>query len=184
MVRLLVILLTGFLTVSCAASSGVEQNYVQTVEVPYRLDSGDELRIVVLDQDNLTNRYTIDAGGRLSMPLIGPIRARGRTLQELEDVITAALRDGYLRDPSVSVQVETYRPFFILGEVGAPGQYPYVAGLTAETAVAIAGGFTPRAVKSHVKLTRRAGGRTVEARVPVDFPVAPGDTIEVIERWF
>ena len=89
-----------------------------------------------------------------------------------------------MREPHVSVEVETYRPFFILGEVTTPGQYPYVANLTAEMAVAIAGGFAPRAYKTTVDLTRRAGGRQVHTDVPIDYPVRPGDTILVKERWF
>lgn len=184
MVRILNIVVLAFLLAGCAASSALDRHDARSLDSPYRLDSGDQLRIVVFDQANLSDSYLVDAGGHISMPLIGPVRARERTTQELERVITAALGDGFLRDPSVSVQVETHRPFFILGEVGSPGQYPFVAGMTAETAVAIAGGFTPRAVKSHVRITRRINGEIQRARVPISFPVAPGDTIQVIERWF
>jgi polysaccharide biosynthesis/export protein len=169
---------------ACTGPHSLDQRQGELVDSPYRLDSGDELRIVVFDQASLTNRYVVDDRGHISMPLVGAIAARGRTTQQLETALATALSNGYLRDPSVSVQVETYRPFYILGEIGAPGQYPYVTGMTAETAVAIAGGFTPRAVKSHVRLTRRVDGRLVQARVPIDFPVAPGDTVTVIERWF
>lgn len=183
MVRIFTIVLLAITLMGCAAPSSVERQYAP-LETVYRLDSGDRLRVVVFDQDSLSDIYLVDAGGRISMPLIGPVQARGRTTQELEGAIAAALREGFLRDPSVSVQIETHRPFFILGEVGSPGQYPYVAGMTAETAVAIAGGFTPRAVKSHVRITRRLNGDVQRARVPLSFPVAPGDTIQIIERWF
>lgn len=184
MLRVIVTFLIAMTLAGCAALSDVERQPVDVAEMPYRLDSGDTLRVVVFEQASLSNTYQVDGGGRISMPLIGPVQARGRTTQELENAIAAALRDGYLRDPSVSVQVETYRPFFILGEVAAPGQYPYVAGMTAETAVAIAGGFTPRAVKAHARVTRRVNGRMVETRVPITFPVSPGDTIHIAERWF
>src|SRR5260370_10040190 len=92
----------------------------------YHLDAGDRLRVVVYGQEGLTNTYAIDAGGAITMPLIGAVAARGRTPAGLAAEISAKLRNGYIRDPSVAVEVETYRPFFILGEVAAPGQYPYV----------------------------------------------------------
>jgi polysaccharide export outer membrane protein len=89
-----------------------------------------------------------------------------------------------VREPHVSVEVDTYRPFFILGEVTTPGQYPYVANMTAEMAVAIAGGFSPRAYKRTVELTRNAPGQPMKGDVPLSYPVRPGDTILVKERWF
>ena len=153
-------------------------------ERPYTLDAGDKLRVVVFGQDGITNSYTVDASGKVNLPLIGAVTARGLTNQQLADAITARLKQGYVREPHVSVEVETYRPFFILGEVTTPGQYPYVANLTAEMAVAIAGGFAPRAYKKMVQLTRRAGGQQIHTDVPLDYPVRPGDTILVKERWF
>ena len=122
-------------------------------DVAYRLDAGDKLRVVVYGQEGLTNTYAIDAGGAITMPLIGSVPARGRTPAELASAITARLRSGYIRDPSVAVEIESYRPFFILGEVAAPGQYPYVPNMSVESAVAIAGGFSPRARRDHVTLT-------------------------------
>jgi len=153
-------------------------------ERPYTLDAGDKLRVVVFGQDGITNSYTVDAGGNVNLPLIGAVTARGLTNQQLADAIAAQLKPGYVREPHVSVEVETYRPFFILGEVTTPGQYPYVANMTAETAIAIAGGFAPRAFKTTVVLTRKAGGQQVHTEVPLDYPVRPGDTILVKERWF
>ena len=128
-------------------------------ERPYALDAGDKLRVVVFGQDGITNSYTVDAGGKVNLPLIGAVAARGLTNQQLADAIAARLKQGYVREPHVSVEVEIYRPFFILGEVTTPGQYPYVVNMTAETAIAIAGGFAPRAFKTTVELTRKAGGK-------------------------
>jgi polysaccharide export outer membrane protein len=150
----------------------------------YTLDAGDKLRITVFGQEGLTNSYTVDAGGNINMPLIGTLPARGVTTQQLVSLITTRLKQGYVREPHVSVEVETYRPFFILGEVNNPGQYPYVANMTAEAAVAIAGGFSPRASKSKVELTRNAPGQQVHGQVPLNYPLRPGDTIVVKERWF
>ncbi|WP_423898196.1 polysaccharide biosynthesis/export family protein [Bradyrhizobium sp.] len=149
-------------------------------DAPYHLDAGDKLRVVVFGQEGLTNTYAIDAGGAITMPLIGAVAARGKTPAGLAADISARLRNGYIREPSVAVEVESYRPFFILGEVAAPGQYPYVPNMSVESAVAIAGGFSPRAKRDSVTLTHNAG-RTV---VPFGTSISPGDTVLVGERWF
>ena len=104
---------------------------------PYTLDSGDKLRIVVFGQDTLSNNYTVDAQGHINMPLIGSVPARGSTTAQLSAAIASRLKQSFIRDPSVAVDVETYRPFFVLGEVTYPGQYPYVPHMTAEKAIAI-----------------------------------------------
>ena len=98
-------------------------------DTAYHLDAGDRLRVVVYGQEGLTNTYAIDAGGSITMPLIGAVPARGRTPARLAADITAKLRNGFIREPSVAVEIEAYRPFFILGEVAAPGQYPYVPNM-------------------------------------------------------
>lgn len=151
---------------------------------PYRLDAGDRLRIVVYGQEGLTNTYAVDAGGSITMPLIGAVRARGLTPSQLAAAVTSRLKNGYLREPYVAAEVESYRPFFILGEVAAPGQYPYVPNMTIESAVAIAGGFTPRAQRGSIKLTRMGEAGTVQAVVPPGTLLKPGDTVVVAERWF
>ena len=153
-------------------------------DMPYRLDAGDRLRVVVYGQEGLTNTYSISAGGTITMPLIGAIPARGRTPQGLAADIAARLRNGFIREPSVAVEVEAYRPFFILGEVQAPGQYPYVPNMTVESAVAIAGGFSPRARKDRATLTHTDAAGTSRMIVPPGTPISPGDTVFVGERWF
>jgi polysaccharide export outer membrane protein len=151
---------------------------------PYTLDSGDKLRIVVFGQDPLSNNYTGDAQGQINMPLIGGVSARGLTTAQLAAAITSRLKQSFIRDPSVAVEIETYRPFFVLGEVTYPGQYPYVPNMTVENAVAIAGGFTPRGFKYKVTVTRRIQGVPARLTVPLQEPLCPGDTITVQERWF
>ncbi|HZE53372.1 MAG TPA: polysaccharide biosynthesis/export family protein [Bradyrhizobium sp.] len=150
----------------------------------YRLDAGDKLRVVVYGQEGLTNTYAIDAGGSITMPLIGAVPARGRTPAGLAAEISGKLRNGYIREPSVAVEIETYRPFFILGEVAAPGQYPYVPNMSVESAVAIAGGFSPRAQRDRVTLTHTDNAGPSRTVVPLGTPLSPGDTILVGERWF
>jgi polysaccharide export outer membrane protein len=153
-------------------------------DVAYRLDAGDKLRVVVYGQEGLTNSYAIDAGGSITMPLIGSVPARGRTPAGLASEITGRLRNGYIRDPSVAVEIESYRPFFILGEVAAPGQYPYVPNMSVESAVAIAGGFSPRAKRDRVTLTHTDSSGSTRYVVPLGTAISPGDTVLVGERWF
>ncbi|MGB6400325.1 MAG: polysaccharide biosynthesis/export family protein [Bradyrhizobium sp.] len=153
-------------------------------DASYRLDAGDKLRVMVYGQEGLTNTYAIDAGGSITMPLIGPVPARGRTPASLAAEISAKLRNGYIREPSVAVEIEAYRPFFILGEVAAPGQYPYVPNLTVESAVAIAGGFSPRARRDVVTLTHTDASGAARVVVPLGTSLNPGDTVLVGERWF
>jgi protein involved in polysaccharide export with SLBB domain len=150
----------------------------------YTLDSGDRLRIVVFGQDGLTNSYVLDASGDIAMPLIGSVAARGLTTDQLSQRIADLFRQGFIREPHVAVEIEAYRPFFILGEVTQPGQYPYVANMTVETAVAIAGGFGPRGERKSVTISRNYGGQVLRFRTPITAQVQPGDTIQVQERWF
>jgi polysaccharide biosynthesis/export protein len=151
---------------------------------PYLLGSGDRLRIVVYDQPSLTNIYEVDQEGQVSFPLIGDVAASDSTVDELANRIRGQLATHYLREPNVTVEVATYRPFFVLGEVGNPGQYPYVPGITAETAVAVAGGFTDRANKRVVRVSRTVKGKLYESRIRVIEPIRPGDTIYVPESLF
>jgi polysaccharide export outer membrane protein len=155
-----------------------------TPKEPYTLATGDKLRIIVFGQESLSNIYTVDGSGRITMPLIGAVVVGGETTQRATSAIEAKLKAGYVREPKVTVEIETYRPFFILGEVTNSGQFQYVSGMTVQTAVAIAGGFAPRAERSYAELTRRSKGEIVVAEVPVEFPVRPGDTIVIKERWF
>jgi polysaccharide export outer membrane protein len=151
---------------------------------PYTLDAGDRLRITVFGQEGLTNSYAVDAAGFITVPLVGAVPARGYTTEQLSQSLAERLRQGYIREPQVAIEIEAYRPFFIHGEVATPGQYPYVANMTVENAIAIAGGFGPRADKSKVSLSRTIGGQTSKATVGLNYTLRPGDTLRVGERWF
>ena len=153
-------------------------------EAPYSLDSGDRLRVVVFGQEGLSAIYAVDASGNITMPLIGAVHARGTSPASLSRTIADKLRQGYIREPHVAVEIEAYRPLFILGEVTTPGQYAYVPNMSVENAVAIAGGFTPRAQRRTIVLSRTIDDIPVRGPVPADTPVRPGDTIVVQERWF
>jgi polysaccharide export outer membrane protein len=150
----------------------------------YRLDSGDHLRIVVYGDQQLSGDYIVDDEGAISMPLINRIEARGLTPTDLEQTLTKRLADGFLVDPSVNVQVQGMRPFFILGEVKQPGQYSYANSMTVLSAVAVAGGFTYRAKTDYVQITRRDGEKVVKGRADLSSLVEPGDVVFVYERFF
>jgi len=154
-------------------------------ETGYRLGSGDQVRITVFGEPDLTGQFAVDGSGIVAFPLIGEVKAAGGTPRDLEKAIGAKLREGYLKNPTVNVEVLSFRPFFILGEVKAPGSYPYKSGLNVMNAVALAGGYTYRA-KSNVWVITRTDDSNYQAREVTDgdFKVLPGDTIVIPERFF
>lgn len=169
---------------SCASAPDATAYFNSALNRPYTLASGDRLRVLVYGQDQLSNSYDVDSTGAIAMPLIGAVHAEGLTTHGLERVIADKLRNGFVRDPQVAVEVQAYRPFFIMGEVTTAGQYPYINGMTVQNAVAVAGGYTPRASHAGVLMTRIIDGRSYTGMVPATEPVRPGDTISVRERLF
>ena len=142
------------------------------------------MRITVFEQENLTNTYSVDQSGYIAFPLVGAVAAvRARTVQQV-DRRSPRNCATYLRDPDVSVEVDRYRPIFVMGEVGGAGQYSYVPGMTVQKAIAAAGGFSPRASQDNVDITRIINGEVMTGRVLTSDPVLPGDTIYVRERLF
>lgn len=177
-----------FAAVLCMTTSTATGAFAQAQRDPqaadYRLDAGDKLRIIVFGEENLTGEFTVSSTGEVSFPLIGQVPAAGRTVADLQTAIREKLANGYLRDPRVSAEVLNYRPFFILGEVGKPGEYQYRNGLTIMNAVATAGGFTYRANQRKIMVRRAGATGEQEVELRADTPVAPGDTIRVKERFF
>lgn len=150
----------------------------------YVLGSGDKLRLIVFGEDTLGGEFVVSSTGKVSLPLIGDIQAAGKTVRDFQDTVRAALANGYLRDPRVSAEVLNYRPFYILGEVNKPGDYPYINGLSVMNAIATAGGFTYRANTKKVFI-RRAGDTKEDVHVlDGDLKIQPGDTVRVVERFF
>jgi len=156
----------------------------ESSRAPYLLGPGDKLRVIVFGQENLSNVYTVDGAGQISMPLIESVPVAGMPPEYAQHAIETRLRNGFIREPRVALEVDAFRPFYILGEVTTPGQYPYVNGLTVQKAVAIASGYTPRAERYTAEITRQVRGGPAVAAVPVTYPVRPGDTIVIKERWF
>jgi len=156
-----------------------------TQEVPYRLGIDEQIRIITFGQDELTGQFRINDRGDVAIPLVGSIQADGLTTTQLARSIERRLTDKKIfRNPSVSVEVLTYRPVFILGEVAKPGQYPYQPKMTVLTAVAVAGGFTYRAQTGFASILRNDGEHPLEGRVNRDTTVRPGDVITIFDRYF
>jgi len=171
-----------FLALACFVA--VPPSFAAEGVPEYRLGPGDSLRVTVFGHDDLSGTFEIDGGGNISLPLIGTVTAGGLNLRELERAIVDALKPDYLKNPRVNIQVTNYRPFYILGEVKSPGSYPYVSGMTVVNAVALAGGYTYRAKKNHVLITRANDPERRREKVPTTMVVLPGDIIRVEERFF
>ncbi len=150
----------------------------------YRLGTGDKLKITVYGEEDLSGEFLVDGSGQVQLPLVGQVKAATLTIHEFVAEVTTALKDGYLKDPKVSVEVLNYRPFYIIGEVNKPGEYPYENGLSVLGAVALAGGYTYRANDNDVYVRRAGKGK--EESMPADSTtrVYPGDIIRVAERIF
>ena len=150
----------------------------------YRLGGGDRLRVNVFGEDDLSGEFVIDGGGHVSLPLVGEVQAGGMTVREFEQETVSVLSERYLRNPQVSVEVLNFRPFYILGEVNAGGEYPYVQRMTVLNAVAVAGGFTYRADRNRVFVVRADSPDEIELDLDQGAIVLPGDIIRIPERFF
>ena len=154
-------------------SSGV------AAEDGYQLGSGDKIRVIVFGEDDLGGEFQVDGNGRISLPLIGELQAAGETAAALEQQIAAKLADGYLQDPKVSVEITTYRPFYVIGQVNRPGEYPYVNGMSALNAIALAGGYTIHANEGPIYVRRNGSVREEKLEADQMTRIYPGDVIRV-----
>jgi polysaccharide export outer membrane protein len=150
----------------------------------YVLGSGDKIRVITFGEDSLTGEFFVGSQGQVSLPLIGDVKAGGLTIAQFTEEVTKALANGFLKEPRISVEVLDYRPFYILGEVNKPGEYPFINGLTVMNAVATAGGFTYRANTRTVFIKGGAGSAEKKIHLLSNTPVHPGDTIRIGERFF
>lgn len=179
------LLLAGAGLAGCAQPGAGLPPLEETARGEYRLGTGDTLRLLVFGDPRLNGEFRVSDDGTVALPLVGQIPAAGRTTRALEGAIAGELtRQGVLRNAQVAVEVTAYRPFFILGEVERPGQYPFQPGMTVLTAVAIGGGFTYRANREFASITRVLDGTATEGRVGRASLVQPGDVITVFERRF
>lgn len=176
----------GLGTPGVQAAQPAQTASASPADLEYRLAPGDKVRIIVFGEETLTGEYAVNSSGLLSFPLIGNIQAREETVEGLQAKLTKALADGFLVDPKVNIQILTFRPFFILGEVNRPGDYPAATGMTLEQAVASAGGFTYRAntKKVYFKGATETQERLVNLKESGTIIIRAGDTVRVAERHF
>lgn len=150
----------------------------------YQLGGGDELRVTVFGEPDLSGQYMLDGNGMVSLPLIGQVSALNLSISEFQSAVEARYADGYLRAPRVNAEVMNYRPYYILGEIRAPGEYPYSNGLTVINAVATAGGFTYRANQKVIMIKGADDAAESRVELSASTQILPGDTIRVVERFF
>ena len=151
----------------------------------YRLGVSDQVRVLTFGEESLSDIFRVNDAGNVALPLLGPVRARGLTTDELSQSIAGELnRRGYIRDPSVSVEIVEYRPVFVLGEVNRPGQYAFQPGMTVLSVAAVAGGFTYRAVQDQAAVVRLVQGQPVEGKATPLTILRPGDVVTIYERRF
>jgi protein involved in polysaccharide export with SLBB domain len=171
-------------TTSIEAPSGAVAPTGVGTDANYTLGTGDKLKVTVYGEPDLSGDFVVDGSGQVGMPLVGQVKAAGLTIHEFVAEVTASLSQGYLKDPKVSVEVENFRPFFILGEVNKPGEYPYQSGINALDAIALAGGFTYRADDSQVFVRRNGSSKELELPADASTKIYPGDIMRVAERIF
>ena len=170
-------------TASIAAQTSAQQTSTQQTG-DYTLASGDKVRITVFGEPDLTGEYELDGSGYVRLPLLGQIKAAGLSAHGLEGVLTQTYANGYLKEPRIAVEITKYRPFYIIGEVNKPGEYPYVNGMTTLNAIALAGGFTPRARESTLYVRRKGALREQPMRADGVTKIEPGDVVRVSETGF
>lgn len=184
LMRWLSILTVALMLPLAACATTRPATYLVDTKGPYQLDTGDAVRVTVYGDTSLSTTYRIDDSGAIAFPLVGPVPVRGKTTNMAAASLAAALANGYMRNPDVAVEVAEYRPFFIQGEITNSGQFSYSPGMTVRSAISVSGGFTDTADRGHAVVYRRQGNQMVKGTVNLDFPIYPGDTIVILERWF
>lgn len=184
--RMLIMLGFAIATGACGTNRDVAMAPPIAADATYLLGPGDKVRVTVFGQPTLSGEYTVTGAGDVSFPLVGNVPARDSSVEQLQETLRTRLSAGYLDDPRVSVEILDYRPYYILGEVNTPGKYPFAIGLTVEQAVAAAGGFSYRANTRmvYVKRALETSEWLVDLRERPGYPIRPGDTIRIGERFF
>jgi polysaccharide export outer membrane protein len=175
-------LLLLILPLAACAQNGAT-TYKLEPRAAYTLGGGDVLRVRVYGDDSVSGSYKVDDRGIVALPLVGELRVDGKTTSVAAGMIAAALANGFMRSPDVAVEIEGYRPFYIQGAVRNGGQFPYVSGMTARAAISTAGGYTDTANRARATIYRRIGEQMQKLTIDLDYPIFPGDTIVVAERW-
>jgi polysaccharide export outer membrane protein len=166
------------------ASEAELQAQVAAASAPPKLHPGERIKVIVFGEDRLSGEYEIDPSGQISIPLAGTMKAAGLTQTDLERELARKFRNEYLKNPKVTVQIASLRPFYIMGEVEKPGSYPYRSGLNALSAIALAGGTTYRGSRNTILIQRQGDSGMREYPLSASTPVLPGDLVRIPERYF
>lgn len=177
------LLLSGCATGSNLPQLDITKSNVGVTSV-YRLGVGDKLKVNVFGETELSGNFEVDAGGRVSFPLIGAVTAAGLSVPDFREALRRKLANGFLKRPRLTVDVINYRPVYVHGEVRSPGEHAFRAGLKLRDIIAIAGGYTYRADETYVILNRAALGQPVRVSLASGLYVLPGDNIRIPERFF
>jgi polysaccharide export outer membrane protein len=161
---------------ACAVNSTIPKSELAK---PYELDAGDVVKVSVYGDETISRSYRVDESGNIAFPLVGSVLVRGKTTQQAAAAIAAGLANGYMRNPNVTAEIDTYRPFYISGSVKTPGQFAFVPGMTVRAAISTAGGFIDNETHAFITLYRTQAGQTFKAKVDMDFPIFAGDTIAI-----
>ncbi len=184
--RTFVVLIMGLVAASCATPPPltVDADVVEPSIPTYRLGTADRVRVTVFGEDDLSGEFIVSGNGAVSLPLVGDIQAAGLTVPEFQRAVESALTPSYMLEARVSAEVLNFRPYYILGEVNEPGEYAFADGLTVLNAVATAGGFTYRANQQRVRIRRDGEVNSIDLPLSSSTPVQPGDTVQILERFF
>ncbi len=182
--RWLSILAVALTLVLSGCATNKTGTYLVETKGPYQLDTGDVVRVTVYGDAELSKSYRVDDSGAIAFPLVGAVPVRGATTGDAGKRLVRALANSYMRRPDVAVEIEQYRPFYIQGEVRNAGQFAYVYGMSVRAAISTAGGFTETADRGRAVVYRQQENQMVKGVVDLDFPIYPGDTVVISERWF
>ena len=163
---------TGQLTVvpDSAALPAPERRDLTAADRQSLIGPLDTIQIDVFNVPDLSREVQVDAGGQIAIPLIGTIDARGRTAQELAQMIENALRGRYVRNPDVTVNIKSSvsQVVTIDGQVTEPGLYPVTNQMTLLRAIASAKGLAEFARQDDVVILRTVGGRKMAGLYNID----------------
>lgn len=181
--------LAGVAASGCASSGDAPVATAEPIDIQerlkdYQLGPSDQVRLIVYGEPDLSGEFAVNSRGQISLPLLGEIDAGGLSIEEFRQTVVAGLSEGYVVDARVAAEVIRYRPYYILGEVGEPGEYAYSAGMNVIKAVAAAGGFTYRANKSAVFIKRANSDQEMKYELTQQLVVLPGDVVRIGERFF
>ena len=188
---------SGSLKIAFEKTMELPGGSVSDADKSYRIGVGDQLDITVYQQPDLTKKVTVGADGSVDYPLLGSLKAAGKSVRALQEELAIALGKDYIVNPQVSVEVSSYKSqfVFVTGQVRNPGKYPLEGGTTLKDAISLAGGILPEAGYS-ITVARRSIGSDGRTRDPdkltysrsdiesglANLDLQPNDVVTIAEK--